>query len=73
MNLVTIREALGELGISRPTLYRLLAKHGLSTYARPGDRQAYVDLDALRKLREQFEPRPRPRSAGPGGKGSGPH
>ena len=57
MQLVTIQEAITELGISRPTLYRLLTKHGLSTYSRPGDRAAYVDIEALQTLRQQFEPR----------------
>ncbi len=57
MNLVRIRDAVAELGISRPTLYRLLAKHQLSTYSRPGDRESYVDLDALQELRQQFRPR----------------
>ncbi len=65
MNLVTIQEAISELEISRATLYRLLAKHELSTYARPGDREAYVDLDALQKLRGQFEPRTRPKANDP--------
>ena len=57
MNLVTIRVAVADLGVSRPTLYRLLAKHNLTTYSRGGDREAYVDLDALRKIRERFVPR----------------
>ena len=57
MNLVTIRDAVADLGISRPTLYRLLTKHNLTTYSRDGDREAYVDLDALRKVRGQFMPR----------------
>lgn len=57
MNLVTIRDAVADLGISRPTLYRLLAKHNLTTYSRDGDREAYVDLDALRKIREHYAPR----------------
>ena len=57
MNLVTIRDAVADLGISRPTLYRLLAKHNLTTYSRDGDREAYVDLEALRKIRDQYVPR----------------
>jgi hypothetical protein len=57
MNLVTIRDAVADLGISRPTLYRLLAKHNLTTYSRDGDREAYVDLDVLRKIREHYAPR----------------
>lgn len=57
MPLVTIAEALIDLGISRPTLYRLLRKHGLTTYSRDGDRAAYVDIDALRQIRQQFAPR----------------
>jgi hypothetical protein len=57
MQLVTIRDAVADLGISRPTLYRLLAKHNLTTYSRGGDREAYVDIDALRKIRDQFVPR----------------
>lgn len=57
MNLVTIRDAVTDLGISRPTLYRLLAKHNLTTYSRDGDREAYVDLDALRRIREHYAPR----------------
>jgi len=57
MELVKLREAAVTLGVSRPTLYRLLAKHGMTTLFRPGDREAYVDLESLRRLREQFEPR----------------
>lgn len=57
MKLVTVREAIAELGVSRVTIYRLLAQNGLSTYRRPGDREAYVDLDALRDIRNRFEPR----------------
>jgi hypothetical protein len=64
MQLVTVAEAIADLGISRPTLYRLLGKNGLTTYSRPGDRAAYVDLDALRQIRLQFEPR-RPSASGP--------
>lgn len=65
MNLVTIADALAELEISRASLYRLLAANNLDTYSRAGDRRSYVDLDVLKPLRQQFEPRKRrPRDPG---------
>lgn len=71
MLLVTVAEAIADLGISRPTLYRLLHKHGLTTYSREGDRAAYVDIEALRQIRQQFAPRRR-QDAAPTDSGQGP-
>ena len=59
MRLVTIPEAMADLDLSRASLYRLLKNNNLTTYFRPGDRAAYVDLDVLRVIRQDFQPRKR--------------
>jgi ADP-ribose pyrophosphatase YjhB (NUDIX family) len=63
MNLVSVQVACRELGISRATLYRLLHQLRLGTYERPGDRMSYVDLDALRQARNEYQPRWEPQPA----------
>jgi 8-oxo-dGTP pyrophosphatase MutT (NUDIX family) len=55
MRLETIRTICAELGISRATVYRLVQELNLQTYKRRGDRESYVDIDAIQEAR-QFQP-----------------
>src|SRR5215471_51697 len=63
MRLETIRTVCAELGISRATVYRLVQELNLQTYKRRGDRETYVDIDAIQEAR-QFQPQ-RPTAAPP--------
>src|SRR5262245_29683197 len=63
MRLETIRTVCAELGISRATVYRLVQELNLQTYKRRGDRESYVDIDAIKEAR-QFQPQ-RPGAAEP--------
>jgi hypothetical protein len=40
--------AAGRFNFSRSTLYRLIARHGIKTYRRAGDRRTYVSEAAVR-------------------------
>lgn len=55
MRLETIRTVCTELGISRATVYRLVQELDLQTYKRRGDRESYVDIDAVQAAC-QFQP-----------------
>jgi hypothetical protein len=47
---VTISDAAMEFQIGRMTLYRLINKHGLKKFKKPGDRRTWIDREALRPL-----------------------
>ena len=56
---VTLEEAAGRIGRSKPTLWRLIKRFGIPTYRRPMDRRAYVKPADLERIRETFIPRKR--------------
>ena len=57
MNVAPLDELAKELSLSRATIYRLVRRHGLSTYKRAGDRRTWIDRDQLVPLLG-FQPRP---------------
>jgi len=52
----TMDDAAKQLKISRRTLTRWVGEGHIRAYARPGDRRRYVDLDEIKKYRDQYTP-----------------
>lgn len=50
MDAAPLDQVAQELGISRDTVYRLIKRHGLSTYRQVGDRRTWIDRDEIRPL-----------------------
>ena len=44
-----------ELGISRPTLYRLMEQYGVKKYKVPGNRRTLIRRDDVDRLRQPQE------------------
>ena len=44
-----------ELGISRPTLYRLMEQYGMKRYKLPGNRRTLIRRDDIDRLRQPQE------------------
>lgn len=58
---LSIQAAAERYGVSRRTLYRLLASGRLTRYRRPGDNRTYLEV---RELDDELRLRPMPRSPG---------
>ncbi len=54
-NLIDTYAAAEELGISRPTLYRLIEQYGVKKYKLPGNRRTLLRRDDLERLRQPQE------------------
>lgn len=50
MDAAPLDDLAAELSISRATLYRLVRRHGLTTFKRVGDRRTWIDRDAVLPL-----------------------
>jgi 8-oxo-dGTP pyrophosphatase MutT (NUDIX family) len=50
MDAAPLDELAAELSISRATLYRLVRRHGLTTFKRVGDRRTWIDREAVLPL-----------------------
>ncbi len=47
---LTTEEVLEYLQVNLRTVYRLIKRHGLSTYRQVGDRRTWIDRDEIRPL-----------------------
>jgi DNA-binding transcriptional MerR regulator len=52
MDRIPVDEAAKRVGLSRNTIFRYIAIGLLKRYTSPLDRKTYVDLDELKRLRE---------------------
>ena len=52
----TMDDAAKQLRVSRRTITRWVSEGHIHAWTRPGDRKRYVDLDEIRKYREQYRP-----------------
>lgn len=55
-DMVVLADAARELGVSVATLYRTLAREGIQTFRKLGDRRAYLRREDVERLRG-FRPR----------------
>lgn len=48
---VDVYEAAAELGVSKPTIYRLMKEHQVKRYKFPGNRRTHIRRSDLEKLK----------------------
>jgi len=49
-------QAAAQLKISRRVITRWVSEGHIRAYTRPGDRHRYVDMDEIKRYREQYTP-----------------
>jgi excisionase family DNA binding protein len=49
-------QAAAQLKISRRVITRWVSEGRIRAYTRPGDRHRYVDLDEIKRYREEYTP-----------------